>query len=108
MLMVVFQGHHFQLSPFILFLYTEYLIDLHGFGATDTFFFTKPHIWQSSEDIKALHRLGPSVNMTTHDTQTDAGMTMVIRDNSSAQVYYSIIEMFPGGLIRKFDEIPQL
>lgn len=43
-----------------------------------------------------------------NDPQPDAGMTMVIRDNSSAQVYYSIIEMFPGGLIRKFDEIPQL
>ena len=42
------------------------------------------------------------------DPQPDAGMTMVIRDSSSAQVYYSIVEMFPGGLIRKFDEIPQL
>ena len=29
-----------------------------------------------------------------------------VRDASSAQIYYSIIEMFPGGLIRKFDEIP--
>lgn len=40
------------------------------------------------------------------EPQPDAGMTLVIRDASSAQVYYSIIEMFPGGLIRKFDEIP--
>jgi hypothetical protein len=39
--------------------------------------------------------------------QPDAGMTLVIKDASSAQVYYSIIEMFPGGLIRKFDEIPE-
>jgi prepilin-type N-terminal cleavage/methylation domain-containing protein len=41
-----------------------------------------------------------------NDPRPDAGMTLVIRDTSSAQVYYSIIEMFPGGLIRKFDEIP--
>jgi len=38
--------------------------------------------------------------------QPDAGMTLVIRDASSTQTLYSIIEMFPGGLIRKFDEIP--
>jgi hypothetical protein len=38
----------------------------------------------------------------------DAGMTLVIKDASSTQIYYSIIEMFPGGLIRKFDEIPQV
>lgn len=43
-----------------------------------------------------------------NDPLPDAGMTVVIRDSSSAQVYYSIIEMFPGGLIRKYDEIPQL
>jgi prepilin-type N-terminal cleavage/methylation domain-containing protein len=43
-----------------------------------------------------------------NEPQPDAGMTMVIKDFSSAQVYYSIIEMFPGGLIRKFDEIPEL
>jgi hypothetical protein len=36
----------------------------------------------------------------------DAGMTLVVQDASSSQVWYSIIEMFPGGLIRKFDEIP--
>lgn len=41
------------------------------------------------------------------EPQPDAGMTLVIKDASSAQVYYSIIEMFPGGLIRKFDEIPE-
>jgi hypothetical protein len=33
-------------------------------------------------------------------------MTLVVQDASSTQVWYSIIEMFPGGLIRKFDEIP--
>ncbi len=37
----------------------------------------------------------------------DAGMTLVIADLSTPTApEYSIIEMFPGGLIRKFDEIP--
>ena len=40
------------------------------------------------------------------DPAPDTGMTLVVQDSSSAQIYYSIIEMFPGGLIRKFDEIP--
>ena len=43
-----------------------------------------------------------------HDPVEDAGVTLVVKDDSSAQVYYSIIEIFPGGLIRKFDEIPEL
>ncbi len=42
-----------------------------------------------------------------NEPQPDAGMTLVIKDASSQQVYYSIIEMFPGGLIRKFDEMPE-
>jgi prepilin-type N-terminal cleavage/methylation domain-containing protein len=36
----------------------------------------------------------------------DAGMTLVVVDQSSSMPTYSIIEMFPGGLIRKFDEVP--
>ena len=42
-----------------------------------------------------------------NEPQPDTGMTLVIKDASSTQIYYSIIEMFPGGLIRKFDEIPE-
>jgi hypothetical protein len=41
------------------------------------------------------------------DPQPDAGMTLVIKDFRTQQVYYSIVEMFPGGLIRKFDGIPE-
>ena len=48
-------------------------------GGVDAYFFTKENVWQSSEDIKALYRLGPLVNLTTHDTQTDAGMTMDVK-----------------------------
>lgn len=42
-----------------------------------------------------------------NEPQPDTGMTLVIQDASSTAPYYSIIEMFPGGLIRKFDEIPE-
>lgn len=41
-----------------------------------------------------------------NDPRPDTGMTLVVQDNSSSQIYYSIIEMFPGGLIRKYDEMP--
>ena len=44
--------------------------------------------------------------LVPEEPDTDAGFTLVVKDESSAQNYYSIIEMFPGGLIRKFDEIP--
>ena len=40
------------------------------------------------------------------DPLEDAGVTLVVRDASSEQVYYSFIEVFPGGLIRKFDGVP--
>ena len=40
------------------------------------------------------------------NTQSNAGMTLVVQDSSSDQIWYSIIEVFPGGLVRKFDEIP--
>lgn len=45
----------------------------------DAYFFTKPNVWQSKEDIKALHRLGPRVNLTTHETETDNIMTMEVK-----------------------------
>ena len=48
-------------------------------GGVDAYFFTKENVWESSDDIKALYRLGPLVNLTTHDTQTDAGMTMDVK-----------------------------
>lgn len=48
-------------------------------GGVDSYFFTKENVWESSDDIKALYRLGPLVNLTTHDTQTDSGMTMDVK-----------------------------
>ena len=50
---------------------------------------------------------GPDGSFTLpNDPWPDAGMTLVVVDQSSDAPTYSIIEMFPGGLIRKFDEVP--
>ena len=45
----------------------------------DVYYFVKEQIGQSTDDIRALHRLGPRVNLTTHDTQTDNSLTMDVR-----------------------------
>ena len=45
----------------------------------DAYYFVKDQIGQSTDDIRALHRLGPRVNLTTHDTQTDNSLTMDVR-----------------------------
>ena len=57
----------------------------------DVYFFTKQRIGQSTEDIRALHRLGPRVNLTTHDTQTDNTLTMDVKvhlDNTVINIRY--------------------
>ena len=45
----------------------------------DTFFVVKPHLRQSKEDIKALRRLGPRINLTIHDTQELKGHSMEVK-----------------------------
>lgn len=50
-----------------------------GHGGADSYHFTKPNIWEANEDIKSLYRLGPLVNLTTHDTQADSGVTMDVK-----------------------------
>jgi teneurin len=63
-------------------------------GGVDAYFFTKENVWESSEDIKALYRLGPLVNLTTHDTQTDAGMTMDVKvhlDGAVVNIRYGTV-----------------
>ena len=37
----------------------------------DVYFFIKNPIWKSSEDIVQLRRLGPRVNLTMHESETD-------------------------------------
>ena len=39
-------------------------------GDTDAYYFVKPNIYHASNDIKMLHKLGPTVNLTTHDSQS--------------------------------------
>jgi len=59
-----------------------YVVDfsaIGGHGGADSYHFTKPNIWEANEDIKSLYRLGPQVNLTTHDTQADTGVTMDVK-----------------------------
>ncbi len=39
----------------------------------DVYYFAKSDLYAASDDIKSLHRLGPQVNLTTHDTQLADG-----------------------------------
>ena len=57
----------------------------------ESYYFVKDQIAQSTDDIRALHRLGPRVNLTTHDTQTDNSLTMDVRvhlDNTQINIRY--------------------
>ena len=57
----------------------------------ESYYFVKEQIAQSTDDIRALHRLGPRVNLTTHDTQTDNSLTMDVRvhlDNTQINLRY--------------------
>ena len=57
----------------------------------ESYYFVKEQIAQSTEDIRALHRLGPRVNLTTHDTQTDNSLTMDVKvhlDNTQINIRY--------------------
>ena len=46
-------------------------------GTIDAFYFVKEDIYSASNDIKTLRRLGPSVNLTSHDSQTNEGLVMM-------------------------------
>jgi hypothetical protein len=46
-------------------------------GTIDAFYFVKGDIYSASKDIKTLRRLGPSVNLTSHDSQTNEGLVMM-------------------------------
>ena len=46
-------------------------------GTIDAFYFVKEDIYSASNDIKTLRRLGPSVNLTSHDSQTSEGLVMM-------------------------------
>ena len=46
-------------------------------GTIDAFYFVKDDIYSASKDIKTLRRLGPSVNLTSHDSQSNEGLVMM-------------------------------
>ena len=46
-------------------------------GTIDAFYFVKEDIYAASNDIKTLRRLGPSVNLTSHDSQSNDGLVMM-------------------------------
>ena len=46
-------------------------------GDTDAFYFVKPNIYHASNDIKMLRKLGPTVNLTTHDSQSADGSVLM-------------------------------
>ena len=60
----------------------------------DTLFVAKPHLWQSKEDIKALRRLGPRINLTIHDTQElSKASSMEVKvhlDNTDMLIMYGV------------------
>ena len=53
---------------------------------TDSFYFTKPDSWKTSDDIAQLRRLGSKVNLTVHESQFDASKTMDVKVHLSSTV----------------------
>ena len=68
-------------SIFLSVLSDASLVDFQAISKNgdDAYYFVKNRIGESTNDIRALHRLGPRVNLTTHDTQTDNSLTMDVK-----------------------------
>ena len=62
-------------------------------GTIDAFYFVKDDIYSASNDIKTLRRMGPSVNLTSHDSQTSEGLVMmdvkVHLENTVVRIFYT-------------------
>lgn len=74
-------------------------------GPIDAYYFTKEDIYQASADIKTLRRLGPSVNLTSHDSQSiDGNVVMDVKihlDNTLVSIRYGAdIESEKGRILR--------
>ncbi len=58
----------------------------------DVYSFVKSDLYEAADDIKVLHRLGPQVNLTTHDSQLGDGTVImdvkVHLDNTVINVRY--------------------
>ena len=68
-------------------LNNSYIVDYetvsHGM---DSFYFTKPDSWKTSDDIAQLRRLGSKVNLTVHESQFDASKTMDVKVHLSSTI----------------------
>ena len=66
-------------------------------GDTEAYYFIKPNIYHASNDIKMLHKLGPTVNLTTHESQSSDGT--VLMDVKIHLVPKTIVSIRYGGTI---------
>ena len=66
-------------------------------GDTEAYYFVKPNIYHASNDIKMLHKLGPTVNLTTHESQSSDGT--VLMDVKIHLVPKTIMSIRYGGTI---------
>ena len=46
-------------------------------GTIDAYYFVKENIYEASSDVKTLRRLGPNVNLTSHDSQSSTGLVVM-------------------------------
>ena len=46
-------------------------------GTIDAYYFVKENIYEASTDVKTLRRLGPNVNLTSHDSQSSSGLVVM-------------------------------
>ena len=74
-------------------------------GTIDAYYFVKENIYAASNDVKTLRRLGPSVNLTSHDSQSSTGMVVmdvkVHLENTILSIRYgSSIEAERGRILR--------
>lgn len=73
--------------------------------SVDAYYFTKENIYQASADIKILRKLGPGVNLTSHDSQSiDGNVVMDVKihlENTLISIRYGAdIQSEKGRILR--------
>lgn len=72
-------AHKMKMDVFSKVLNDSQIVPFASAPRGDVYFFTKDDISESSKDIIQLQRLGPLVNLTIHDSQTDNTKIMDVR-----------------------------
>ena len=70
-------------------------------GTIDAFYFVKDDIYSASNDIKTLRRMGPSVNLTSHDSQTSEGLVMM---DVKVHLENTVVRIFTSESIAKLNQ----